>query len=336
MLPARAYTSVMHITDAQPFNPTQHTVDVVIVGGGPGGLQAALTLGRARRDVVLFDAGPPRNARAVHLQNFVTRDGTPPREFRRLAHEELAHYPTVQRVDARVASIAGAIDAFVVVDSGGHRLQARRVFLALGVIDELPALLGLDDIWGISSAQCPFCHGYEVRDRRLLTWAPNAMLLEHASMLLNWSSDLVALTNGADFVDDSIRTHAAASGLVLEERPIARLESNAGQLTRVVFTDGSARDADFLFLQTKQHQTPLVQALVGSHGLKLDEQGFIVVDDFKQTNIAGVFAFGDCTTRMQAAINASAGGMMAAAVAIRGAAPSTHRAASRGSAKTSG
>src|SRR4051794_6780938 len=95
-------------------------LDIVIVGGGPGGLQAALTLGRARRDVVILDAGPARNARAAHLQNFVTRDGTPPKEFRRLAREELARYPTVEHIEARAVKIDGEKDAFVVVLEDGR------------------------------------------------------------------------------------------------------------------------------------------------------------------------------------------------------------------------
>ncbi|HEY1098136.1 MAG TPA: FAD-dependent oxidoreductase, partial [Myxococcota bacterium] len=236
--------------------------DVVVIGGGPGGLQAALTLGRVRHDVVLFDAGlaHARNARAVHLQNFVTRDGVPPAEFRRIAHQQLDTYKTVQRFEERVVEVSGAVDHFVVV-SDRHRVTARRVFLALGVVDELPPLAGIADIWGDSSAQCPFCHGYEVGDRRLATYTPSALHLEHAGMLIGWSRDVTALTNGEFVVDDALRAHVAASGVVLDERRIARLDSVDRQLTQIVFDDGSSRAADFLFTQTKQHQTGVVQQL---------------------------------------------------------------------------
>ncbi len=315
-------------------------VDVAVVGGGPGGLQAALTLGRARRDVVVFDAGPARNARAPHLQNFITRDGTPPAEFRRLGHQELARYPTVQRIDARVTAIEGEADAFVVVSDDGRRVRALRVFLALGVIDEPLPLPGIADIWGISSAQCPYCHGYEVRDQPLAIYTPSAMLLEHAGSLLGWSDNLTALTNGADFVDDAMRAQAKDAGVTLDERVIAHLDSVDGHLQQVVFVDGGTRPAAFLFAHPAQRQTPLVQGLIDSHGLKLDDNGSVAVDDFKRTNVAGLYAFGDCSTRMQTAVGAAASAMMAAAFptepTMRGVLPARRRAALRARAKTAG
>ena len=131
-----------------------------------------------------------------------------------------------------------------------------------------------------------------MRDLQLANYVPSAMLLEHAGRLLGCSSDLTALTNGADYVDDAVRAHARDLGIVLDERKIARLDGVDGQRTQVVFEDGSVRGVDFLFAHTEQHQTPLVQALVKGHGLKLDDNGSIVVNDFKQTTVDGIAAFG--------------------------------------------
>ena|SRR5690349_9032753 len=156
--------------------------DVIIVGGGPAGLQAALTLGRGRKRVLLCDAGPPRNAAAVHVQNFVTRDGTPPSEFRRIAREQLAAYPSVQIASSRVEEISGSIGAFRVrLDTGP--VEARRVLLCTGMVDELPAIEGFADLWGTAIFACPYCHGWEVQDRRFACLATNAEMMTFAIFL---------------------------------------------------------------------------------------------------------------------------------------------------------
>ena len=144
---------------------TEPTFDIVIAGGGPAGLSAALTFGRARKRVLLCDAGPRRNAAATHIHTFVTRDGTPPDEFRRVAREQVRAYPSVAVHDTPVTTITGQKDAFAVT-FGDDRVHARRVLLCTGLIDILPDIDGLRELWGGSVFQCPYCHGWEVRDRR--------------------------------------------------------------------------------------------------------------------------------------------------------------------------
>jgi thioredoxin reductase len=139
--------------------------DVAILGGGPAGLSAALALGRARRRVLLCDGGPRRNAAATHLHNFVTRDGIPPSEFRDIARDQLAPYSSVEVQDLQVESIAGQEDEFLLTTTAGQR-EARRVLLCTGMIDEGVDLPGFHEAWGTSIFQCPYCHGWEVRDRR--------------------------------------------------------------------------------------------------------------------------------------------------------------------------
>src|SRR5215207_1845980 len=139
--------------------------DVVIVGGGPAGLSAALALGRARKRVLLCDSGPRRNAAAEQVHNFVTRDGTPPNEFRKIGRQQLATYPNVEVRDALVASITGTRGAFR-VDLTTETVDARRVLLCTGVVDELPPVEGFRELWGHAIFQCPYCHGWEVQDSR--------------------------------------------------------------------------------------------------------------------------------------------------------------------------
>jgi thioredoxin reductase len=286
--------------------------DVVIVGGGPGGLAAALALGRARRRVLLADAGPRRNAAATHIHNFVTRDGTPPDDFRRLARDQLAAYPNVEIRDVRVEAIAGERGAFGVTLSAGA-VDARRVLLATGMIDELPAIDGFRQLWGQAIFQCPYCHGWEVQDRR---WAYLARPTDHghfvpfAVQATGWTPDVVALTGGAFEVSDEGRAMLRASGVRLETAPVARLVHRELRLEGIELTDGTVVPCDVLFAHPPQRQLELVRAL----GVALDDDGFVRVDPMKrETSVPGVYAAGDLTTRAQAAIQAAAQGALAAA-----------------------
>ena len=286
--------------------------DIVIVGGGPAGLSAALALGRARKRVLLCDAGPRRNAAAERVHNFVTRDGTPPDEFRRLAREQLAHYPNVEVRDVRVESIAGTRGAFDVVLSDG-RVEARRVLLCTGLIDATPAIEGLRELWGHAVFQRPYCHGWEVQDRR---WGYLALGAEaqHVALfsvqLRGWTRDVVVFTNGTLELPEDARARLHAAGVRIETAPVARLARSGDRLEAVELADGTAVSCDALFAHPPQRQVGLIEAL----GLALDEGGMVRIDPMtRETSIPGVYAAGDLTTRAQAAILGAAAGMEAAA-----------------------
>lgn len=281
--------------------------DVVIVGGGPAGLAAALTLGRGRKRVLLCDAGTPRNAAAVHVQNFVTRDGTPPAEFRRIARAQLEAYPNVQTSESRVHAVEGEQGAFRVRLNTGT-VTARRLLLATGMIDDLPPIDGFRALWGTSIFACPYCHGWEVQDRRFGCLATTPEMLAFAIFLRGWTSDVVALTNGAIEVPGETRAQLTAAGVPVDERPIARLVGRDGHLARVEFTDGAALERDVLFAHPVQRQVELVAAL----GPALDQKGFVVLDDTRQTSDPGVFGAGDLASPAQSAILAAAAGSQAA------------------------
>ncbi|HET9452017.1 MAG TPA: NAD(P)/FAD-dependent oxidoreductase, partial [Aggregicoccus sp.] len=141
-----------------------YDVDVVIVGGGPAGLSAALVLGRGRKRVLLCDAGPPRNAAAEHIHGFVTQDGTPPAQFRRVGREQLRPYD-VQAREVRVESVVQEGEGFRVGLAAAESVHARHVLLATGMVDLVPELPGYRELWGRSIFQCPYCHGWEVKER---------------------------------------------------------------------------------------------------------------------------------------------------------------------------
>jgi thioredoxin reductase len=284
--------------------------DVIIVGGGPAGLSAALTLGRARKRVLLCDAGPPRNAAAVHVQNFVTRDGIAPAEFRRIAREQLASYPNVEVRETRVEGISGGQGDFLVRLASGT-VAARRVLLCTGMIDELPEMEGFRELWGKSIFQCPYCHGWEVQDRRFAYLAANVEGLEFPLLLRGWTRDLAVLTDGRFAVPPEEADRLRGAGIAVEHRRIRRFVASHDHLARVEFTQGDAMDRDVLFAHPRQRQSDLVRSL----DLTLDDKGFVRVDETgSETSIPGIYAAGDLLTPAQGALLAAASGTRAAAL----------------------
>lgn len=290
--------------------------DVVIVGGGPAGLAAALALGIARKRVLLCDSGPRRNAAAEHMQNFVTRDGLAPSEFRSVGRDQLGKYPSVEVRDARVLSITGARGAFDVTLETGV-VHARRILLATGMIDEMPAIEGFRELWGHSIFQCPYCHGWDVQDR---TWGYLAGAAEAAALTLfalqarGWTRDLVVFTNDQFEVSESDRQTLSVAGIRLETAPIAKLIAHNGKLESIALKTGERVACAALFAHPVQRQVDIVRTL----GVELDEHGYLVLDAMRrETSIPGIYAAGDLSSRAQAAIFAAAAGTHAATILNR-------------------
>jgi len=269
--------------------------EVVIVGGGPAGLNGALLLGRARRRVLLCDAGAPRNAPVAHMHGFLSRDGLPPGELHRIGTEQLAAYDSVELRPAQVSAASVDGDGFVVTLADGSREQARRLLLATGVVDELPAIDGLAALWGRGVFNCPYCDGWEVRDQPLAVLGADPRAMQLAVHLTRWSGDVVWCPGGPPgWLDDQGRTLLAARGVRLREEPVARLEVGDGHLDRVVFASGAPlpRRAAFLHPPTRQRSDLPVQL-----GCRLLEDGSVEVSDLGQTSVPGVFAAGDMARR---------------------------------------
>jgi thioredoxin reductase len=282
--------------------------DVVIIGGGPAGLSAALVLGRSRKKVLLCDAGTPRNAAAEGIHGFVTRDGTPPSEFRRIGREQLRPYDDVEYQNTRVLAVDRLASGFRVSLDGGRTLEARRVLLTTGMVDELPDMPGYRELWGKSIFQCPYCHGWEVRDQAFGVLAPSAEpYLDFGLFLTGWSKDVVVFTNGSFPVSTEQRQRLERAGVRLEERRIRQLHSREQHLHSVELVDGTHVPRQVLFARPPQRQVKVVQQL----GLALDEQGFVRVDFHMETSVPGIHAAGDLTTLLQGALIAAAAGAQA-------------------------
>lgn len=283
--------------------------DTVIVGGGPAGLAAALTLGRARRRVLLCDSGPRRNDRAEQIHNFVTRDGTPPAEFRRIGRQQLESYPNVQARDVRVESITGQRGDFR-VQLTTETVTARRILLCTGMIDELLPIEGFAELWGHGIFQCPYCHGWEVQDQRWGYLAHEPRTLDFALKLRGWTRDVIVFTGGVVEVPEDVLARYRAAGIRLEASPVQRLVARDGRLAAVELARGAV-PCEVLFAHPPQHQVPLV----GTLGLELDEHGCVRVDPMtRETSIPGIYGAGDLTTKMQWAIAGAAAGGHAGAM----------------------
>lgn len=281
--------------------------DVVVVGGGPGGLSAALALGRGRKKVLVCDGGTPRNAAAEEVHTYLTRDGIPPREFRRVAWEQMRPYDVELR-EARVLDVERAGTVFRVALEGGDVVEARRVLLATGMVDVMRELPGYSDLWGKAIFQCPFCYGWEIQDRAWGVLATNAVSLDFAVMLTGWTRDLVVFAMDGFEVPSDKRALLEKAGVRLETRRIRGLIAAGEKLDAVELEDGTRVPREILFDRPPQRQSSLVQRL----GLELNEEGFVKLKGPGETSVPGIYAAGDLGTRAQAAIVAASAGMLAA------------------------
>ena len=282
-------------------------MEVVIVGGGAAGLSAALVLGRARRRVVVVDAGMPRNASSPLAHSCFTRDGTPPAELLEIAREQLAPYDSVTLRSGSVTALSAEGSSFVIGMGDGSEIAARRVLLAVGVRDILPEIPGFEELWGRGALHCPYCHGWEVRDEPLACYATGTEALDLVPLLLQWSRDLILCTGGGD-LSSSEEATIAALGVRIVRTPIERLEGERF-LERIVFADGSIETRSAVFLRPGQ---VVASNLHRAIGCEETPQGLIQVGADQQTSVPRIYAAGDATAPAQQIIIAAASGALAA------------------------
>ncbi|WBS05720.1 NAD(P)/FAD-dependent oxidoreductase [Pseudoduganella sp. SL102] len=287
--------------------------DAIIVGGSFAGLSAALQLARARRSVLLVDAGQPRNRFAATAHGFLGHDGKPPQQIRAEAREQLARYPTVTFADGSATAATRAGDGFVVEieGTGGQRQEhGRRLVLSTGVRDELPDLPGLAERWGSTVIHCPYCHGYEVAGSTLGILGGDAMAAHKAALIADWGPAIL-FTQGGEEPATEQAALLAARGVAIERVPVAALLGNTPDLDGVRLADGRVVTLGALFVSPGAKPA---SPLAGQLGCAFDEGPFgpyVRVDERKQTTVPGVFAAGDAATPMHSATLASAAGVLA-------------------------
>jgi thioredoxin reductase len=267
--------------------------DLVILGGGPAGLQAALTLGRARRSVLVCDSDEPRNSVTGAMHGFISRDGLHPSEFRRIAVQELGHYPTVELRKVEITGARAAGDRFTLTAADGGEVTAARLILATGVVDQLDVIPGLDALWGRAAFHCPYCDGFERSDRPFAVIDATEGGALHALHVTGWSADIVLCTNhGTELEQDDLARLSVRQVAVREEKIVTLEERGDG--ARIVFAEGPALDRDVVFVKPPTRQRSNLAQQLGCEAL---DDGSIAVNDFGQTNVPGVYAAGDMARR---------------------------------------
>ena len=264
------------------------THDVIVIGGSYAGMAAALQLLRARRKVLVIDAGKRRNRFADASHGFLGQDGVNPGEIARRAKEQLAAYPTLTWIEETAEQAEGRKDAFVVTAADGVRHDGRRLLFATGVSDTLPEIEGLGERWGKNIFHCPYCHGYELDQGRIGCIATGPMSLHQAQLLPEWG-EVTLFLNGAFAPDAEQRADLAARGVTIEETLVARLEGEAD----VRLADG--RLLQFAGLFTATRVSPSSQ-IAEQLGCAIEETLFgtqIQTDAMKETTVPGAFACGD-------------------------------------------
>jgi len=287
--------------------------DVVVVGGGPAGLSAALVLGRARRRVLVLDTGRPANLASSAIGGLLGQSGVAPAEFRRAGREQLAEFPTVEVRDAAVVDARVGSERLGVRLCDGSELRTRALVLAHGLSYQPPALPGIEPLWGRSVFHCPFCDGWEVRDRTLAVHGNGPDVVRTALIVSGWSSDVVLLTDGPARLGEAGQASLAAAGVRVREEPVRRLAGRDGRLDRIEFVSGPVERRDALFVRTRRGQP---NGLAAALGCELTAGGTIITDGDGRTTVAGVYAAGDAATERLRSVAAAMGTGSRAALAV--------------------
>jgi len=285
-------------------------MDCVIIGGGPAGLNAALILGRARRKVMVIDEGKARNAVTTHMHGYLTREGISPARFRKLAQQELAHYPNIMIKKGRVLRVQKDATGLFQVKTKQLIVKAQTVLLSTGLKESFPVIRNLSLYYGKTLFSCPYCDGWELRDKPLIVIAETNNALSFAMTVSQWSANLVLCTNGKYHLSEEEVNAAKEFKIKVVEKRIARLIGQNSRLQGVQFADGKTIRCSGGFISPYwEHASSISSQL----GCKLNEQQGIWQDGKGRTSVPGVFTAGDAMNISPAqAIIAAADGVKAA------------------------
>ena len=270
--------------------------DCVVVGGGVAGLSAALVLGRARRRTLVLDSGGQSNRAAAHVGGLLGHDGTAPAELYQLAHQQVSAYEAVSFRDAEAEGARAEGEQFVVTLAGsgqeGGEVRARSLVLAMGMDYEVPEVPGFAELWGGAVFHCPFCHGWDVRDRTVAVYAEGEMATRLTTLLSAWTDDVIPV----------------------EPAQIESARLEGGVLRSLVRTDGTEAECEAVLVHAGlRRRGQLAEDL----GLELTEAGFIAVDAEMHTSLPGAYAAGDVAVAPQQVAVAMGSGHTAGLVAVR-------------------
>ncbi|MER7765199.1 bifunctional NAD(P)/FAD-dependent oxidoreductase/class I SAM-dependent methyltransferase [Streptomyces sp. NPDC097619] len=300
-----------------PHPTVERHCDVAVIGGSAAGLAAALQLSRQRRGVIVIDDGTPRNAPAAHMHGYLGHEGAAPTTLTGIGRAEVRSYGG-EVLPGRVLAVRRREDGRFRLDlTGGHALVARRVLAATGLTDELPAIAGVAEGWGRGVVHCPFCHGFEVRDRRLVQIVTHPMGLHPTPLLRHLTERLTVVLHDPAGLDEGAVGALAASGVTVERAEVGRVRTGPdGEVSGVELTDGRVLEADAVVVGARFHAridalTPLGLTAT-PHPSGAGE--VLAVDPRGETAVAGVYAAGNVTDPSLQVLPAAAQGSQVGAM----------------------
>ncbi|WP_329407508.1 NAD(P)/FAD-dependent oxidoreductase [Streptomyces sp. NBC_00704] len=295
--------------------------EVIVVGGGPAGLSAALVLGRSRRRTLVVDAGEPRNAPSAHLHGYLSRDGMAPADLLAAGREEIARYG-VDLVRDRVVEVTRGGGGFAVRLAGdaragaGRTVHARRLVLATGLADELPPVPGVAERFGRDVLHCPYCHGWEVRDRAFGVLATTPMSVHQTLIVSQWSKDVTLFlhTVGEEELTDEDRRRLDTAGVDVVRGEVAALVVEEDRLTGVRLAgDGGEHAREVLFVAPRPVPRTQLAVRLGARTDRTPFGEYPLTDERGLTSVPGLWAVGNAAGYAEQIVNAASRGYRAGA-----------------------
>jgi len=279
--------------------------DVIIIGGSFAGLSAGMSLGRARRRVLIIDSGNPCNKNAPYSHNFITQDGRQPFDILADARQQILHYPTVSFLEGLAEDVTVTGELFDIQTNDSQRFITRKVLFATGVTDLIPHIPGFAECWGKTILHCPYCHGFEIVNRSIAVLGNGDMGFELAKTIRQWTDSLTLYTNGTSTLSPDEVFKLNRHNIKVIENEIDYIEEEDGAVKAIHFKDTEPEHAEAIFTQLPfKQQCSIPERL----GLEMTEKGFIFVSKCMETSIPGIFAAGDSLSLFRSIAHAVASG----------------------------
>lgn len=284
------------------------TFDVVIVGGSYAGLSAAMSLGRASRNVLIIDSGLPCNRQTPHSHNFITQDGEKPGVIAENAKKQVLKYDTVKFITDLAVNGTKTDKGFEISTQSGKIFSAKKLVFATGLKDKMPSIKGFSECWGITVIHCPYCHGYEVMNQKTGILANGYAAFYLTQLISNWTKDLIIFTNGKSELTQEQTDKIIEHNILIVEKEIASLKHKDGVVEEVIFVDNSTFELKVIYSRPPyEHHCKIPELL----GCELTEKGLIKVDALQKTTVDNIFACGDNTNPLRSVPYAVSAGNIA-------------------------
>ncbi|WP_405611067.1 NAD(P)/FAD-dependent oxidoreductase [Polaribacter sp. Asnod1-A03] len=285
--------------------------EVIIVGGSYAGLSAAMSLGRSLRKTLVIDAGKPCNRQTPHSHNFLTQDGSAPKEISEISKSQVSEYDSIKFYNGFAISGKRIEKSFEITTSNGDTFTSEKLVFATGIKDIMPDIKGFSECWGISVVHCPYCHGYEIRNKKTAIIANGERAFHLTSLVYNLTKEITIITSRiADFDKDQLKK-LEQKNIKIIEKEISEIEHKKGQIEKVAFKDGSTENFDCAYAAISFEQNSKIPKELGC---KLTENGHIEVSSMQRTTEEGIYVCGDNSIMMRSVALAVSSGNITGAV----------------------